>query len=97
MYGGGIKVGWISKDFKNIDIESSYATVSLKFQRGMSAVLDAEMKYCDLKNYNIEFDHSYIDESGSMKYYKGKLGKGSYASKINISADYGTVKLGYTD
>ena len=53
MYGGGIKVGWISKDFRNIDIESSYATVSLKFQRGMSAVLDAEMKYTELKNYNI--------------------------------------------
>ena len=97
MYGGGIKVAWISKDFRNIDVESSYATVALKFEQGMSAQLDAEMKYCDLKNYDIEFDHSYIDESGSMKYYKGKLGKGSYASKIKISSDYGTVKLGYTD
>ena len=97
MYGGGIKVAWVSKDFRNIDVESSYATVSLKFEQGMSAVLDAEMKYCDLKNYNIEFDHSYIDESGSMKYYKGKLGKGSFSSKIKISADYGTVKLAYTD
>jgi len=97
MYGGGIKVGWISKDFRNIDIESSYATVALKFQKGMSAQLDAEMKYCDLKNYDIEFDHSYIDESGSMKYYKGKLGKGSFASKIKISSDYGTVKFAYTE
>jgi hypothetical protein len=97
MYGGGIKVGWISKDFKNIDIESSYAAVSLKFEKGMSAVLDAEMKYCDLKNYDIEFDHSFIDESGSMKYYRGKLGTGSYTSKIKIVSGYGTVKIGYTD
>lgn len=97
MYGGGIKVAWISKDFRNIDVESSYATVSLKFEKGMSAQLDAEMKYCNLKNYDIEFDHSYIDESGSMKYYKGKLGKGSFSSRIKISSAYGTVKLGYTD
>ncbi len=97
MYGGGIKVGWISKDFTNIDVESSYATISLKFQRGMSAILDAELKYCDLKNYDIEFDHSYIDESGSLKYYKGKLGEGSYSSKIKIYSDYGTVKMAYTN
>lgn len=97
MYGGGIKVGWISKDFENIDVESSYAAVSLKFQRGMSAVLDAEMKYCNLKNYDIEFDHSYIDESGSMKYYKGKLGSGNFSSKIKVSSAYGTVKMSYAD
>ena len=97
MYGGGIKVGWISKDFTAIEVESSYATVVLKFQQGMSAMLDAEMKYCDLKNYDIEFDHSFIDESGSMKYYKGKLGKGDYSSKIKISSDYGNVKMGYVD
>jgi len=97
MYGGGIKVGWISKDFSLIDVESSYATVSLQFEPGMSAMLDAEMKYCDLKNYDIEFDHSYIDESGSMKYYKGKMGNGAYASKIKIASQYGTVKLSYTD
>ena len=97
MYGGGIKVDWISKDFTSIDVESSYATVALKFERGMSAMLDAEMKYCNLKNYDIEFDHSFIDESGSMKDYKGKLGKGSYSSKINVSSEYGTVKLSYAD
>jgi hypothetical protein len=97
MYGGGIKVAWISKDFKNIDIESSYAPVSLKFEKGMSAELDAEMKYSDLKNYDIEFDHSFIDESGSMKYYRGNLGKGAFTSKINIVSAYGTVKMGYTN
>jgi len=96
-YGGGIKVAWVSKDFRNIDIKSSYAAVSLKFEQGMSAVLDAEMKYCNLKNYDIEFDYSYIDERGSMKYYKGKMGKGSYNSKIKIIANYGSVKLSYTD
>lgn len=97
MYGGGIKVDWISKDFSSIEVESSYATVALKFQKGMSAMLDADLKYCNLKNYDIEFDHSYIDESGSQKVYKGKLGKGNYASKINVISEYGTVKMSYAD
>ena len=97
MYGGGIKVGWISKDFSAIEIESSYATVVLKFQKGMSAMLDAEMKYCDMKYYDINFDHSFIDESGSMKYYRGKLGEGNYSSKIKIVSDYGNVKMSYAD
>ena len=97
MYGGGIKVEWISKAFTAIDVESSYATVALTFEKGMSAMLDAEMKYCNLKNYDIEFDHSFIDESGSIKEYKGKLGKGSFGSKITIASEYGTVKIGYID
>ena len=97
MYGGGIKVDWISKDFSKIDVESSYATVALKFQRGMSAMLDAELKYCDLKKYDMEFDHSYMDESGSQKIYRGKLGKGSFSSTINVVSEYGTVKMSYAD
>ena len=96
-YGGGIKIGWISKDFDRIEVESSYASVSMKFEQGMSAMLDAEMKYCELKNYNIEFDHSYIDESGSMKQYEGKLGKGGFASKIKIKSEYGNVKVSYAN
>ena len=97
MYGGGIKVDWVSKDFKVIDVESSYATVALKFQKGMSAMLDADLKYCSLKNYDIEFDHSFIDESGSQQIYRGKLGQGSFSSKINVVSEYGTVKMSYTD
>ena len=94
-YGSGVKVNWISRDFSYIDIESSYATVTLKFQPGMAASLDAELKYGDLKNYDIEFDHSYIDESGSMTTYKGKLGKGPSSGKIKISSAYGNVKMSY--
>lgn len=97
MYGGGIRVAWISKNFSTIDVESSYATVALNFEKGMSAMLDANLKYCNLKNYDIEFDHSYVDESGSQKVYKGKLGSGSFNSKIKVISEYGTVKIGYTD
>jgi len=96
-YGGGLKVAWISKDFSKINIESSYAAISLYFEEGMSATLDAALRYCDLKNYDIDFDHSYIDESGSMKSYRGKLGSGSHTSKIKISSSYHSVKIGYAD
>ncbi len=96
-YGGGLAVDWIAKDFTGIDIESAYATVTLRFQQGMSAMLDAEMKYCDLKYAGMALDYSYIDKSGSMKYYKGRLGQGDYAAKINIDAAYGNVKLLYAN
>ena len=97
MHGGGLKVGWISKNFTKIDIESSYASVILKFEKGMSAELDADMKYCDLKNYDIPFEHSFIDESGTQKEYLGKLGTGSGTSKITVTSGYGNVKISYAD
>ena len=96
-HGGGLKVGWISKNFSKIDIESSYASVALKFERGMSAELDAVMKYCDLKNYDIPFDHTFVDESGTQKEYRGKLGSGSGTSRIKIVSGYGNVKISYAD
>ena len=96
-HGGGLKVGWISKNFSKIDIESSYASVVLKFEKGMSAMLDAEMKYCDLKNYDIPFDHTFVDESGTQKEYRGKLGAGSGTSRISIVSGYGNVKISYAN
>ena len=96
-HGGGLKVNWISKDFTNIDVESSYASVQLKFEKGMSAQLDADMKYCDLKNYDIPFDHTFVDESGSQKEYRGKLGSGTGNSRIKIVSGYGNIKISYAD
>lgn len=97
MHGGGLKVGWIGKSFTKIDIESSYASVVLKFEKGMSAEFEADMKYCDLKNYNIPFDHSFIDESGSQKTYRGILGTGNGKGKISLNSAYGNVKISYAE
>jgi hypothetical protein len=97
QHGGGLKVYWISKDFTKIDIESSYASVTLNFEKGMSAEIDAEMKYCDLKNYDIPFDHTFVDESGTQKIYRGTLGAGGAKSRILINSGYGNVKMSYVD
>ena len=97
MHGGGLKVGWISRQFTRIDIESSYASVVLKFEQGMGADLDADMRYCDFKNYDIPFDHSFIDESGSQKSYRGRLGTDAGSSKIKVTAGYGNVKISYAN
>ena len=70
---------------------------SSKFEKGMSAQLDADMKYCDLKNYDIPFDHTFVDESGSQKEYRGKLGSGAGNSRIKIVSGYGNIKISYAD
>jgi len=97
LHGGGLTIDWISKDFQTINLESSYATVKLGFEHGAGGDLDAEMRYCDLKNYDLGFDYSFIDESGNTKSYKGKLGDKNGQGKIKIRSSYGSVKIRYAD
>lgn len=96
-HGGGIKAYWISKDFVKVDVESSYAAIVLKFEKGFGAKLDAEMRYCDLKNYDIPFNHSFIDEGGTQKIYRGQLGSSSGSGVIRIDSGYGNAKISYVD
>lgn len=96
-HGGGIKVYWISKDFLKVDIESSYASIMLVFEKGFGANMDAEMNYCDLKNNDIPFDHTFVDEGGTQKIYRGQLGSASGRSTIIIESGYGSARLSYAN
>ena len=96
-HGSGINVRWISKDFNWIDIDSSYSSSSLSFEKGFSAELEGLFKYCDLKYDKDDFDFSYVDKGNSSNEYKGKIGNGAGSNaKIKLKSDYGNIRIGYS-
>jgi len=96
-HGNGVNVRWISKNFNWIDIDSSYASSSLKFERGFSAELEGIFKYCNLKYDSEDFDFSYIDDGNTSHEYKGKIGTGASSnSKIRLNSDYGNIRIAYS-
>ncbi len=95
-HGSGVKVQWISKDFNWIDIDSSYSSSSLMFEKGFSAELEGYFKYCDLKYDKEDFDFSYIDKGNTSNEYKGRIGSGRGNAKIKLQSDYGNIRIGYS-
>jgi hypothetical protein len=99
VHSGGIKVGWISKDFDKINIDAKYGSVGLKFEEGFGASIDADMTYCYLKMEGVPFDYSQIREKAQHSYYKGVVGSKTNAANrtISIKSSYGNAKLEYAD
>lgn len=95
-HGSGVKVQWISKDFNWIDIDSSYSSSSLMFEKGFYAELEGNFRYCDLKYDKDEFDFSYINKGNTSNEYKGRIGSGRGNAKIKLRSDYGNIRIGYS-
>lgn len=98
-HSGGIKVGWISKDFEKIRIDGKYGSIELKFEKGFGASIDADMTYCSLKMGDVPFDYSQIREKAQHSYYKGVIGNKENAGNriISIKSSYGNAKIDYAD
>lgn len=99
VHSGGIKVGWVSKDFEKININAKYGSVSLKFEEGFGASIDADMTYCNLKMEDVPFNHSQIRETAQHSYYKGVIGNKANAGNkiITIKSSYGNAKIEYAN
>lgn len=99
LHSGGLKVGWISKNFEKIDLKAKYGSIGLGFEEGFGATIDADMTYCSLKYGDIPFDYSHLKEEAQHKMYKGVLGDKKNAGNriISITSSYGNAKIEYAD
>ena len=96
-YAGGFKINSLAKDFKSLNINSNYSTISLAFEDNSSFNFDVRTTYASL-SYNenvtitektpVEGDKSW----SSSKSYKGYYGK-SPQGNITIKSNYGGVKF----
>jgi UDP-N-acetylglucosamine transferase subunit ALG13 len=98
-YGGGLQIGDLDRDVKNLAINSSYSNIDI----GLSGDEDADFaivtRYGDF-NYG---DHAFTvtaktpddGEKGfhSTKSYKGYIGRANSGKTIAINSSYGNVKF----
>jgi hypothetical protein len=98
-YTSGFKIDQVDSSVKNLNVNSSYSSVSLGLEEGANFDFDVTVNYARF-NYNnnqvnlIETLSS-CDKARSWspsKNYKGQIGKGS-DSRIIIKSNYGTVKF----
>jgi hypothetical protein len=98
-YGGGIKIGEISKALKNLDIDSKYSSVNIGLKGDESFDFDVTVKYgsfnFDDNRLKVTSKSPADDARGfhPTKNYRGYAGNSNSSNKININTTYQSVKL----
>lgn len=98
-FDGGIKVGWISKDFERIRINAKYEAIELNFEKGFGAKLQADMTYCKVKFGGVPFDYTRLSEKSNASYYEGLIGNKTQVGNrtVSITSAYANAKLNYAE
>ncbi len=92
-YGDGIRIDKISKDFKEIDIESEFSTVRLNLQRGVATKLDFDLAFGNLKVDGENVTFTRVIKETTTSEYTGYMGNPQASSSIKVSTRYGNIRL----
>ena len=90
---GGIKVDKLMKGFESIDIHTDYAGIKIGLDSDVSFDFIAKLNYAgfDYDEQNITYLKKVVKSSSS--YYEGFVNKENSGSKMEISSEYGGVKI----
>ncbi|MDN3644310.1 hypothetical protein QWY87_16465 [Lutimonas halocynthiae] len=90
---GGIKVDKLMKGFQSVDIHTDYAGIKIGLENDIAFDFKANLSYAgfDYDGENITYLKKVV--KSSSKYYEGFVNKENSGSVIEISSEYGSVKL----
>ncbi|MFI5157399.1 MAG: hypothetical protein ACHQF4_00950 [Sphingobacteriales bacterium] len=98
-YGGGLKIGDLDRNVKNLVINSSYSNIDIGLSGDENADFAIVTRYGDF-NYG---DHAFTvtskspDDNGRgfhpTKSYKGYIGRANSGKNVTINTSYGNVKF----
>ena len=98
-YGGGVKIGAIDKNLKNLTVNNNYSSVTLGVANEQNLDFDISVRYGSFNygdNKVTVTDKTPTDNEHGWNpttTYKGHLGKGSSEKVITIKSTYGSVKF----
>jgi len=90
---GGIKVDRLMKGFESIQINSDYAGIKIGLDDDIAFNFMAKLSYggFDFDGDNVTYLKKNV--KSQSKYYEGFVKKENSGAKINITSEYGSVKL----
>jgi hypothetical protein len=96
-FGGGVSIGELDKNMKNLAVNSSYSSIKLGMTDEPNADFDVTVRYGSF-NYgdhavNISNKTPGDDDRGTTKTYKGHIGKNGSDKTITINSNFGSVKF----
>ena len=100
-FSGGLKFSAIDKTLRELEINSSYSSLTIPLDETQDYNFDVKVSYADFdypSNRTISFTRNSDEEKkdksyNPTKYYVGKIGKGNADTHIIIKSSFGSVKL----
>lgn len=92
-YVSGFEIDLLRKEFDFVRIYGKFGSYDIRLEDGLSADLEAEFRYSDLKTYGDEVDFHYRIKESNLAEYRGKIGGGSYDKIIKIKSSYGDCTI----
>jgi len=90
---GGIRINKLMKGFDRLKIVSDYTGIKIGLEKGISFNFTTKLSYADFSydEDNITFIKQIV--KSSSKYYEGYVNQENSNSRLEISSEYGSVKL----
>ncbi len=93
-YLGDFTIGRLSKSFTKVDIDGKFGSYEINIEPGLSANIDAEFSFADLKvSSDVDASFSYQVKESNKATYKGKIGGGDPNKIIKVDSGYGNLRL----
>jgi hypothetical protein len=92
-YGGQTSIDNIGKEIQSLTINSSFGPVSLELPSGLNASLDVKVEFGNFHYDKRSIDFNKIYEGNTSREYHGRIGSGSSAVNISVTAKYGDVRI----
>lgn len=90
---GSVKVDRLMKGFERVSVKSDYTGIKIGLEEGVSFNFTSKLSYAgfDYDEENITYIKKIV--KSSSKYYEGFVNQENSGSSIDITSDYGGVKL----
>ncbi len=92
-HGGEIKIENISIKFKELDIESQFSTINIGVEKGLSATLEFNLEFGNLRAHGEGINFSKVIKENNSSEYRGYLGNENATSSIKVSTRHGNIRL----
>lgn len=93
-YLGDFSIGRLAKTFTLVDIDGKFGSYEINIEPGLSADIDAEFSFADLKvSSDVDAKFNYQVKESNKSTYRGKIGAGDPNKMIRIDSSYGNLRL----
>jgi len=90
---GSLKVNYIGTRFTSVELDNSFGSAALNFDKDASFAFEARMSFCELKYPEKSANMSEKVTTAFESSYKGKIGAAGSMAKAVIQSSYGNVDL----
>ncbi|MFT6866751.1 MAG: hypothetical protein ACJA08_001587 [Cyclobacteriaceae bacterium] len=92
-YVSGFEIGRLSRNFTLLELAGQYTAYKIGLESGLSADIEAEFSYSEMKSDGVEIEFYYKDFEDNKKEYKGRINGGNPKRKIIVDSSYGNLRL----